>query len=84
MINVFIFRYADPETYDYYFADRPTQKSSLDCPYKKIKLPLPYPELITDLNNEIINLKEVIIESSKMEMLHWKIKLLNLKIKLKS
>ena len=35
MINVFIFRY-ETEDYYYYFAKRPTQKNSPDCPYNKI------------------------------------------------
>ena len=37
MTNVFIFRYPDPETQDYYyFANWLTQKSSPNCPYNKI------------------------------------------------
>ena len=37
MISVFIFRCADPETYDYYyyFAHRPTRNNFPDCPYNK-------------------------------------------------
>ena len=37
MINIFIFRYADPEAKDYYFyfADQMTQNNSPDYPYNK-------------------------------------------------
>ena len=37
MINIFIFRHADPETSDYfyYFAEKPTRESFPDCPYNK-------------------------------------------------
>ena len=35
MIGIFIFGCTDPETQDYYFADRPTQNDSADCPYNK-------------------------------------------------
>ena len=37
MMNIFIFRCADPEIqdYHYYFADRPTQNNSPDCLYTK-------------------------------------------------
>ena len=35
MINIFIFRCAGTETWDYfyYFVDRPAQYNSPDCPY---------------------------------------------------
>ena len=37
MINIFNFRYANPEAKDYYyyFADRPCRYNSPDCPYNK-------------------------------------------------
>ena len=36
MINIVIFRFADPETKDYYyFANQPTRYISTDSPYNK-------------------------------------------------
>ena len=36
MINIFIFTYADPETWDYYyFVDQPTWNNSHNCLYHK-------------------------------------------------
>ena len=37
MINIFIFRCADPETWDFchYFINQPTRNNSPNCPYNK-------------------------------------------------